>query len=275
MEKYFCLPAPNNTEKTLFEVVLAGITYSNPDYSVYRKCSDIFVVEHVTQGEGTVICGGKEYFIKKGDTYILPSQKEHHYYSSRQKPWTKKWINISGSLCQNLLMAYEIENTVHFPDVSVDDILDEFFDFCTHNTNVVKINEKGAVIFHRIVQRLSTHTEIGAKGVACEIKSYIDSNIYTRLTATSVAQSTGFSVSQLGRIFKAEYSTTVYSYILERKIDTAENLLKNTNFSIKEISNMLSFTDEHYFCNIFKRKRSITPREYRKQCVRQSGIRNT
>lgn len=269
MEKYFCLPAPNNTEKTLFEVVLAGITYSNPDYSIYRKCSEIFVVEHITQGEGTVICAGKEYHIKKGDTYILPAGKEHHYYSSRQNPWTKKWMNITGNLCQRLLAAYEIEDVVYFPDASVNGIFDEFFDFCTHNTDAISINEKGAVIFHRIVQRLSTNTANRVRGTACDIKNYIDANAYKRLTAASVAQSTGFSVSQLGRIFKAEYSTTVYSYILERKMDIAENLLKNTTFSIKEISNILSFTDEHYFCNIFKRKRNMTPGEYRKRYVRK------
>ena len=73
------------------------------------------------------------------------------------------------------------------------------------------------------------------------------------------------SVSQLGRIFKAEYGMTVYAYILKRKIETAENLLRNTSLSVKEIADTLSFTDEHYFSNIFKKKTCMTPCEYRRE----------
>ncbi|MFR7854709.1 MAG: AraC family transcriptional regulator [Acutalibacteraceae bacterium] len=33
---------------------------------------------------------------------------------------------------------------------------------------------------------------------------------------------------------------------------------------MREISDMLKFTDEHYFCNIFKKKRGVTPARYRR-----------
>ena len=89
MEKIFFLSAVNGHKTSAFEVVLAGITYSDPNYKVYRKCSDIFVAEYVSEGEGTVICGGNEYRIKKGDAYILPAGKEHFYFSDRTNPWTK------------------------------------------------------------------------------------------------------------------------------------------------------------------------------------------
>ena len=115
-------------------------------------------------------------------------------------------------------------------------MFDDFFDFCTKNTESEKIDQFGAIIFHRIVQSLSTNAKDNTRSSAGEIKSYIDSNIYKKLTAASVACNFGFSVSQLGRIFKSEYGETVYSYILEQKISTAENLLKNSVLTVKEIS---------------------------------------
>lgn len=102
-------------------------------------------------------------------------------------------------------------------------MFDEFFDFCLGETDINRINEKGALIFHRIVQRLAANSQKKSENPAAEIKAYIDGNIYEKLTAASVAQNAGFSVSQLGRIFKSEYGETVYSYILEQKIRTAEN----------------------------------------------------
>ena len=265
MEKIFFLSAGNGNKTAAFEVSLAGITYPDPNYKVHRKYPDLFVAEYVSDGEGTVVCGGKEYHIKKGDAYILPAGKEHRYYSDRTNPWTKKWFNVSGTLCKKLLSAYGIENTVCFHNASsIDTLFDEFFDYCSENTDVGDIYENGAIIFHRIVQHLAANAKDNTESAAEKIKNYIDGNIYEKLTAESVAGNAGFSVSQLGRVFKAEYGETVYSYILEQKIRTAENLLKNSVLSVKEISDMLKFTDEHYFCNIFKKKRGVTPGKFRK-----------
>lgn len=264
MEKIFFLSARNGTAGAPFTVSLAGITYPDPNYKIYRECSDIYVTEYVSDGEGTVICGGNEYHIKKGDAYILPAGKEQSYYTNRNNPWTKKWFNVSGALCKKLLSAYGIENTVCFHNTSIGGLFDEFFDYCAENTDINSINQFGAIIFHRIVQNFAANAKDNTQSAAEEIKGFIDSNIYEKLTAASVARNAGFSVSQLGRIFKSEYGKTVYSYILEQKIKTAENLLKNTGLSVKEISDMLKFTDEHYFCNIFKKKRGVTPARYRR-----------
>lgn len=269
MEKMFFLSAPDGAGTSVFEVSLAGITYPDPDYKIFRKCSELYVVEYITDGEGTVICGGREFHPKKGDVYILPKGKEHRYFSSPDNPWEKKWMNISGALCEGLISVYGIEDTFYFPDSSVGGLFDEFFEFCGQNTDIYKINEFGAVIFHRIVQRLSANAEKNVRNAAKETKRYIESNIYEKLSAESAAKNAGFSVSQIGRIFKKEYGKTVYSYILDRKIDTAENLLGNTSLSVKEISDMLHFTDEHYFCNIFKRKRRMTPGEYRRESAKK------
>ena len=264
MEKIFIIPEHNGSNSSVFSVGLAGITYPDTNYKIYRKCSQIYVAEYVCDGEGTVICDGSEYHIKKGDAYILPKNKEHIYFSDKSNPWTKKWFNISGTLCEKLLSAYGIENNIYFKDNYIEGLFDEFFDFCEKNTDAAAINEFGAVIFHRIVQCLTSSREKGILSDAYKIKRYIDRNIYEKLSAAEVAESLGFSVSQLGRIFKSEFGTTVYSYILDQKIKTAKNLLRNSGLSIKEISYMLKFTDEHYFCNVFKQKCSVTPSKYRR-----------
>ena len=109
------------------------------------------------------------------------------------------------------------------------------------------------------LDRLAIHT-----GTAQNVKSFIDCNIYRKINAELVAEKFRFSVSQLSRLFKREYGATVYNYILEQKIATAEKLLQNSSLTVKQIADMLNFTDEHYFCNIFKKKRGVTPGRIRK-----------
>ncbi len=263
MEKiYFATADTDNLSP--FKITLAGITYPDPDYAIYRRLSDTYVIEYVVSGEGTVILNGKKHHIQAGDTYILPANSEQKYYSSKTNPWEKKWMNISGLLCEKLISAYGIKDIVLFSSSKVESIFDEFFKILNENNSAERINEIAALSFHKMLQSLSVSNKLTKEDEAAyNAKTFIDGKIHTRITSDEVAKFIGLSVSQLGRIFKKEYKTTVYSYILNRKIETAENLLKNTWLPIKEISEMLSFPDEHYFSNIFKKKRGITPRNYR------------
>lgn len=52
-------------------------------------------------------------------------------------------------------------------------------------------------------------------------------------------------------------------YINKRKIEKAENLLKNTSLSISEISDRLGFTYQRYFSTIFKKIKGVSPSQYR------------
>lgn len=264
MEKIFLLPPSDTSEDLPFLLALSGITYPDPDYKVCRACSDVCVVEYVTAGAGTVICNGESYRIEKGDAYILPAGSNHRYYSDKKDPWEKKWMNVSGALCERLTDAYSIGGTVHFPKTDIEYLFDELFDYLETHALDDETNYFAAVIFHRIVQRLADRTEKKHIGIAANIKSYIDRNIYYKINAELVAERFGFSVSQLGRLFKKEYGVTVYSYILGQKIDMADRLLKSSSLSLKEIADTLGFTDEHYFNNIFKKKRGITPGKARK-----------
>ncbi len=71
MEKIFLIPPSDMSDKLPFILTLAGITYPDAEYKIYRECSALYVIEYVEKGAGTVICGGESYRIEKGDVYIL------------------------------------------------------------------------------------------------------------------------------------------------------------------------------------------------------------
>lgn len=264
MEKIYLIPPPSGTGDLPFRLSLSGITYPDPNYGIQRKRSGICVVEYIVSGSGTVIYGGEKQVLKKGDAYLLSAGKEHMYFSDKKDPWEKKWMNVSGELCKNLVELYGLGRTFCFHDTDIEYLFDELFEFLDSNSDGDKINNFGAITFHKILQRFSANLSGNDISAASKVKSYIDTNIYARINARSVADRFGFSVSQLGRLFKSDYNTTVYSYILDQKISAAEKLLKNSSLPVKEIADMLNFTDEHYFCNIFKKKRGISPGKIRK-----------
>ncbi len=93
--------------------------------------------------------------------------------------------------------------------------------------------------------------------------NYIYSHIYERITVSELATHAGVSKSYLSREFVRELGIPVSNYIREKKIEIAEELLKNTDDSILEIAMKLSFASQSHFIDIFKSITGSTPKQYR------------
>ena len=57
---------------------------------------------------------------------------------------------------------------------------------------------------------------------------------------------------------------------MNKKVETAKRLLLYSRLSVKEIAARLSFSDQYYFSNYFKRKTGAAPRTYRNQFPAQA-----
>lgn len=97
-----------------------------------------------------------------------------------------------------------------------------------------------------------------------DAKQYIKDNIGFNISCTQVAQHCYLSVKQLSRIFVKYEGTTLMKYITKAKTEAAEQLLANSDISLKEISLKLGFCNEYYFNSFFKKNSGMSPGDYRK-----------
>ena len=96
------------------------------------------------------------------------------------------------------------------------------------------------------------------------IKNYIDNHIYKTISLNDLSSHIAMSQRNMNRLFKKEVGLTVYDYFLNQKIQLVKTMLINTNLSVKEISQKLTFSDVYYFSNLFKKKTGYSPTKYRK-----------
>ena len=112
-----------------------------------------------------------------------------------------------------------------------------------------------------------TPTDIDARIIAVkkyrDVFSYISDNLSAALTVDEIARRTGYSVSFFTKSFPKDNGITVKSYIHDKLMSEAEQLLIYSDFSIGSISDRLGFCEQGYFTRWFKRYKECSPTEYR------------
>lgn len=94
---------------------------------------------------------------------------------------------------------------------------------------------------------------------------YVAQNLYSPLRVEDVAAALGYSRSYLSSRFKAQAGMTLSQYILQEKIFEAQRQLQFTDNSLLDIADLLGFSSQSHFQNMFKTITGDTPMAYRKR----------
>jgi AraC family transcriptional regulator of arabinose operon len=78
-----------------------------------------------------------------------------------------------------------------------------------------------------------------------------------------LADEVGLSVSRLAHLFREEVGKSIQAYILDRRLQMAAMLLMQTHERISQIAYSVGFGDVSNFNHAFKRRFSMSPRQYR------------
>lgn len=97
------------------------------------------------------------------------------------------------------------------------------------------------------------------------IKRYIDMNYTENITLDSLAEMTHMNKYYMVHAFQKYMGISPISYLINIRIDESKNLLKNTNHSLLEISNIIGFSSQSYFSQSFRKNTGMSPNNYRKE----------
>lgn len=93
---------------------------------------------------------------------------------------------------------------------------------------------------------------------------YINNHIREKITLDELASAARLTPKYLSTLFHSETGLTLQSWITEKRINEAKNLLLYSPYSDNQISIMLAFHSQSYFIQVFKKQTGLTPGNYRK-----------
>lgn len=143
------------------------------------------------------------------------------------------------------------------------DILDAHRSMAPYsNLKIVSLFHK--LLYSLLLDSLKTKDDYLLKSRVTAAAEYININYYKNITMEQLCKITGYSSAHLRRLFTKTFGTSPQTYILDKRIEIAkEMLLDIPEKTVDEIADLLGMSSTSYFCKLFRAKTGISPTQYR------------
>lgn len=205
--------------------------------------------------------------IKFGEHDMLVMFPKEKIFYKALTEWTIKWIGVSGKQIENIFKMIGVtrEKPVFKPEKydALLKIMAEMYDIKYDNSMFVKYKIQSFLYDFFALLLLNADKKNSSDPVSSALK-IIKYNYNNELSVKKISDSLFLDSAYFSRLFKRKTGISPKKYIIQMRMNKAKELLKETDYSIKEISVTVGFGDPLYFSKLFLRIEQITPSEYRK-----------
>jgi AraC-like DNA-binding protein len=100
-------------------------------------------------------------------------------------------------------------------------------------------------------------------GAMRRVREYVDAHLGESMDLAELAAIAGLSVFHFARQFKQSAGVTPHSYLVQRRIERAQDMLARTDLALSEIAVAAGFSDQSHLARHFRQLLGTTPREFR------------
>lgn len=235
-------------------------SYYRQTTMVYPEGKQTFYqILFILNGKGTLYCNGETHKLKRGSAFFTSLNIESKYVDEGNL--YSAFLTVESSAMPMVLEHFGIKDFLFYDNINLDkyisyinQITDEYYK--TKNESVIS-----ALIYSFYVSFFNE--QLGEKLPSLDKTAlYIEKNFTQKLTLPEIAKINETSVSKLCHDFKKKYGLSVFSYIINLRLNYANNLIsKRPSLKIKEISALSGFDDVSYFCKLYKEKFGHSPSE--------------
>lgn len=103
------------------------------------------------------------------------------------------------------------------------------------------------------------------------VLQYVDDHLAAKITLQDLATVAGLSRMHFAAQFRTAIGMRPHEYLLKRRIERAEELLKQAEVSLVDVALTVGFQTQAHFTTVFKRFAGDTPRQWRSAYLGQSA----
>lgn len=255
----------------LFYIQEAGYLKSLKSHISRREHLNSFLFFIVLSGSGQFTYCGKIHPLKAHDCVFIDCNMPYSHCSSEEDPWELMWVHFNGGGISSYWDYYEsiVPGSVFHTEL--------YTDFTTAIETCIQLQKTNDLKSEFLISKLltdlltlcitrtpaDTHRESTQK--LEQVREYIDSHFFEKLSLDSIAGKFYISKFYLSREFKKYYGVTIGDYLRTKRITHAKELLRFSNKSIDEIARLCGIPDGNYFSKTFRKLEGCSASEYRKK----------
>jgi AraC family transcriptional regulator len=95
------------------------------------------------------------------------------------------------------------------------------------------------------------------------VVEFIHANLDRNIHLEELAEAAGMSAFHFAKLFKASTGSSPHQYILQRRLERAQQLLRDPSLTLSEVGLRCGFADQSHMTNVFRRFVGVTPSKYR------------
>lgn len=92
--------------------------------------------------------------------------------------------------------------------------------------------------------------------------TYMQDRLNTNVTVDELVKYSGLNRTGINALFKRNLDMSVIEYFIHMKVDAAKKYLRENNYNVTQISEILGYSNIHYFSRQFKKVTGMSPIEY-------------
>ncbi len=252
----------NQPANELLFVRQAGEVLRDSSYNISRSQSPTHVIGMLESGILHIETESGEYLLRPGQSIYLPCHLSYTISSDRKEPASFLWINIRGTLMNQMIKALSPLPFL-IADTDISPFISSLWDLLKNTTDCMT---EIAPLILKMLLCINANI-ITVENVPKEpslYETYISNHLQTTFSVKQMAQDFHCSTDTINRTFYKEYGQTPYQYYQTMRINIAKSLLTETALTIEDIATRLHFSDRNYFTLYFKKSTGETPVQYRK-----------
>lgn len=212
----------------------------------------------------------EQYSIEQGDLNLLQKSLEEDYIGqlgivSKDPLRNYKYLAVVViSLACRSAIRGGLTPELAF---SLSDSYIQGIDECTTQIQVMHLFRAAEFQYAKMVQELKQQKQKKAEKNPYieQCKDFIFSHLHEKLEVTNIAEYLCLNTSYLSELFHEYEGLTLKTYIQQKKVELAKNLLIYSQYTYSEIAAYLGYSSQSYFGKNFKQITGYTPGQYRKE----------
>lgn len=229
------------------------------------ECTKMHLHDEVTitaieQGELNIIFSEENYLLPPSEIMIINQDTSHCATLSQ--------MNSKGCFVLYLDTRYLKHLGLEFKFAFEIQAQNNFIKLCQillskQHTMIEKQEQTVTFCMQSFTQCNSINSEKSITKTVVQIKAYLDEHYLEDIDLQTISKHFGITEVHCIRLFKNKFGIPVHSYVLNKRVHHAKELL-NQNISIVEVALQSGFFDQSHLNRSFKRVFQLTPKEFQK-----------